>query len=265
VADQDKRILFCRSGGGLGGLDVHIGMWLALEACGIRATHLHGTSAGAIVSTLDAAEWDAHSAETLIRGYTEADVIDYRWMWELRAGFLANVCSGDAVVRTLGDVMPRTFDALEKPCACWTTQAGTSRLINAMRPTIASCPAQACAMSSRIPAIFPPVIGVDGLPYIDGGVRHNLPLPPDWRDYDEVYLLVATGAPSNTYPAGTVLGNILRVFRHLMADQILDVLDEVQGAPHVHIIWPKVDTDMLKFNHDLINQVCVSTMKELAA
>lgn len=260
---SDRRILFCRSGGGLPGIDIHIGMWRALEASGIRATVCHGTSAGAIVSVLDSAEWDAHSAENLVTGFKDDDVLDWRWLWELRAGWLANVCEGHSVLRTLDNWLPRTFDALQKPCSTWTVQAGTSRLINAMRPTIASCPAQAVAMSSRIPAVFPPIMGVDGLLYIDGGVRHNLPLPPDWRDYDDVYLLIATGAPENTEPAGTVLGNLLRVFRHLMADQILDVLDEVSGAPNVHVIWPKMKTDILRFDHSLIDLAYATSLEQM--
>lgn len=31
--------LYVRSGGGLPGLDIHAGIWLALESAGIRATH----------------------------------------------------------------------------------------------------------------------------------------------------------------------------------------------------------------------------------
>lgn len=261
-----RRICFCRSGGGLPGLDIHAGIWQALNASGIHATACHGTSAGAIISALDAAEWDSHSTEMLIRSFCNDDVIDYRFLWELRIGWMANICSGDAVLRRLDGIMPRTFDALTKPCSAWATQAETSRLINAMRPTIATCPAQAVAMSSRIPAVFPPIIGVDGLPYVDGGMRNNLPLPADWRDYDDVYLLIASGAPSDTDPAGTVLGNLLDVFHHLMADQILDVLDEVQGASNVHVIWPRLETpSMLCFDHNLIDLAFTETLKQLAA
>ena len=210
--ERSPRILFCRSGGGLPGLDIHIGMWLALASMGIHATHVHGTSAGGIISALDSAEWDATAAEHLLRSLQDDDVVDWRWCWELRAAFIANVCYGDAVLDVLHAKLPATWEAYQKPLSVWTTQAGTSRRINAFRPTIAHSPAEAVAMSARIPAVFPPIMGMDGLEYVDGGMRHNLPLPADWQSYDDVYLLIASGAPANTDPAGTTLGNLLCVF-----------------------------------------------------
>lgn len=259
-----RRVLFCRSGGGLPGLDIHIGMWLALAACGVHATHVHGTSAGGIVSALDAAEWGPQAAEDLLKSLNSDDVVDYRTLWRLRAAFLANICSGDAVLDVLHSKLPATWEAYQKPLAVWTTQAGTSRRINAFRPTIAHNPAEAVAMSSRIPAVFPPVLGVDGLYYVDGGMRHNLPLPADWQTYDEVWLLIASGAPADTEPADTTIGNLLRVFRHLMADQILDVLDEVQGAKNVRVIWPRLPTpSMLEFDHSLIAAACSEAMRQI--
>jgi predicted acylesterase/phospholipase RssA len=261
---SERRVLFCRSGGGLPGIDIHIGIWLALAASGVHATHVHGTSAGGIISALDAAEWSPQAAEDLVMRFRSEDVVDYRTLWRLRAAFLANICSGDAVLEVLTKHLPATWEAYQKPLAVWTTQAGTSRRINAFRPTIAHSPAEAVAMSSRIPAVFPPVKGVDGLFYVDGGMRHNLPLPADWQSYDEVWLLIASGAPSDTEPAGTTLGNLLRVFRHLMADQILDVLDEVQGAPNVRVVWPRLKTpSMLEFDHGLIDKAFVEAVMQI--
>jgi len=261
---SDRRILFCRSGGGLPGLDIHIGMWLALESLGIRATECDGTSAGGIISLMDASDYDAGCAESIVRGMSDDDVIDYRFLWELRVGLMANICSGDAVLAKLNEIMPATFDALKKPCRAWSMQLDTSQRINTMRPTIARNPAEAVAMSSRIPAVFPPIIGLDGKPYGDGGMGFNLPLPPNWRDFDDVYLLIATGAPDDTDPAETVLGNLLCVYRHLMASQILDVLDEVAGAKNVHVIWPRLTTpSMLSFDHALIEEARDLTLAQL--
>ena len=261
---EARRILFCRSGGGLPGIDIHVGIWAALHSCGVHATHCHGTSAGAIVSALDAAEWGPKAAEDLVMGFRSEDVVDYRTLWKLRAAFLANICSGDDVLKVLTKHLPATWEAYDKPLACWATQAGTSRRINAFRPTIAHSPAAAVAMSSRIPAVFPPIKGVDGLFYVDGGMRHNLPLPADWQSYDEVWLLIASGAPGDTQPANTTLGNLLRVFRHLMADQILDVLEEVQDAKNVRVVWPRLQTpSMLEFDHGLIDKAYAEALRQI--
>jgi predicted acylesterase/phospholipase RssA len=261
---DSRRILFCRSGGGLPGLDIHIGIWAALHSCGVHATHCHGTSAGAIISALDSAEWSHKAAEELIRSFASDDVVDHRTLWRLRAAFLANICSGDAVLDLLHKHLPVTWAAYDKPLSCWATQAGTSRRINAFRPTIAHDPAEAIAMSSRIPAVFPPIEGVDGLYYVDGGMRHNLPLPADWQSYDEVWLLIASGAPGDTQPANTTIGNLLRVFRHLMADQILDVLEEVQDAKNVRVVWPRLPTpSMLEFDHGLIDKAYTEALRQI--
>jgi len=262
----DRRILFCRSGGGLPGIEIHLGCWLALEHCGIHATHLQGTSAGAIVSAFDSSEWHPGDAEHLVRSLHVDDVVDYRAAWKLRAAFLANICSGEKISSVLRSYLPETWGAYTKPLAAWATQAGTSRRINVFRDTIAHCPVEAVEMSSRIPAVFPPIRGSDGLYYVDGGMRHNLPLPADWQNYDEVWLIIASGAPSNTDPGRTVLGNLLRVFRHLMADQILDVLEEVNGAPNVHILWPRIETpSMLEFSdsHELIERSYAEAMAQI--
>jgi predicted acylesterase/phospholipase RssA len=58
--------LFVRSGGGLPGLDIHCGIWLALEQAGIRADANSGTSAGAAVAALDSAGWSAADAKQLL-------------------------------------------------------------------------------------------------------------------------------------------------------------------------------------------------------
>lgn len=261
---DEPRILFCRSGGGLPGIDIHVGIWLALYNTGIHATVCHGTSAGAIVSALDSADWHPKDAQMLVESLTTDDVIDWRTMWKLRIAMLSNVCSGDAVIEKLNEFFPKKWTDYKKPISTWATQAGTSRRINTFRDTIARSPIEAVAMSSRIPAVFPPIKGVDGLFYVDGGMRANLPLPPDWRDYDEVWLLIATGAPACTEPSSTVLGNALRAFRHLMADQILDVLEEVDGAKNVRIIWPKFDeTSVLEFDHSLIQKAHEATCQQL--
>ena len=262
----ERRILFCRSGGGLPGLDIHVGIWQALSINGVVATHCHGTSAGAIVSAMDSAGWSSLQAAKTVQQYTAENLIDWRWLWRTRSLFIANVARGKAMLRELDRLLPSQWEDYHKPLSTWTVQAGSCLKINSFRDTIAHSPEEAVAMSARIPAVFPPIQGVDRRWYIDGGLRNNLPLPPDWREYDEVWLLIASGLPSNTEPASTVLGNALRVFRTLMADQILDVLEQVEGAPNVHVIWPKLRTpSILEFDHSLIAQARNEAIAQIKA
>jgi len=244
-------VLFCRSGGGLPGLDIHAGITTALEAAGIRADVVHGTSAGAIISAMDSCGMSAAEISRAVQQFESNDVIDYRFLWRIRAGWLSHIVRGSAMRQAMCDTLPHTWSAYCKPISVWATQADTSRRINAWR--IAQSPIDALMMSAAIPAVFPPVPGGDGHHYVDGGVRCNLPLPADWQAYREVWLLIATGAPDKTAPSRSTLGNLLRIYRHLMADQILDVLDATDGAPSVRVVWPRMTTfGTLKFDHDMI-------------
>lgn len=265
MTDTQQRILFCRSGGGLPGLDIHAGIWAALHDCGIHADACHGTSAGAVISSMDSAGYSAPDAVKIVRTYVSDQLIDWRWAWRSRSLFIANVAAGKAMLRELEKILPSNWDDYQKPLSTWTVQAGSCLKINSFRPSIAKAPEQAVAMSARIPAVFPPIQGVDRRYYVDGGLRNNVPLPANWQEWDQVYILIATGAPEPTEPAHTVLGNALRAFRTLMADQILDVLEQVEGARNVRVIWPRVVTpSMLEFDHKLIDQAYYEARRQIA-
>ena len=262
---RNKGVLFCRSGGGLPGLDIHVGIWIALAERGIAANACHGTSAGAVVSAMDAAGYQPCDADEVVRGYTSDELIDWRWAWRTRALFIANVAKGKAMLRELQRLLPSHWADYRKPVSTWTVQSGSCLKINSFRESLARSPEEAVAMSACIPAVFPPLRGMDGRYYIDGGLRNNVPLPADWQEWREVWLLIATGAPESTEPAGTVLGNALRAFRTLMADQILDVLEQVEGAPNVHVIWPRIKTpSMLEFDHRLISAAYAAAAVQVA-
>ena len=67
-----------RGPGGLPGLDVHAGAWLALEEKGIVPDRLAGCSAGAITSAFQAAGMTAREFVGILRALKTKDVVRKR-------------------------------------------------------------------------------------------------------------------------------------------------------------------------------------------
>jgi len=89
---------------------------------------------------------------------------------------------------------------------------------------LAEWPWLAVRASMSIPLILPAVRLSDGEDYLDGGLRANLPLPPDWRDYDEVWLLVATDR-QDRYPSdGGLFTEAIRTLNRVGDGQIRNAI-----------------------------------------
>jgi NTE family protein len=253
--NRTPSVLFVRSGGGLPGLDIHAGIWLALEQAGIRATHCSGTSAGAIVSAADACGYTALDfARSILAPLSDSDIRDSRIAWQLRLPWIASVHDNGKICRFLHRYLEGRY--AQKPCEIWAT-----RMQDAERVDLGLCQSltTACLASSAVPGLLPPV-SINGQEHIDGGVRFNLPLPQDWRTYDHVYLLIASPRIGD-YKGTSALTNAIRAFQTLMTDQILDVVDETRSAPNVSIIWPDCHTEagVLHFDHSLIEKARTET------
>lgn len=261
-----RKVLFVRSGGGMPGLDIHAGIWRALDEAGIVATHCSGTSAGAIVSAMDAAGWDGWSACRIVNAMTDAEIRHDRPLWKLRVPWMESFLETDRIRAALDQILPARFDALEKPLSCWSVRPRDRALVNVARPELAPDVTTACLASMAIAGAFPRVTLCDGEDYIDGGVRFNLPLPTDWRDFDEVWLLIATGRAGSYRRVRGIIGNLLLNVSILVEDQVLDVLAETAGDPRVHVIRPDLPTPLgsFHFDHSLCGAACAYTRQFLA-
>jgi predicted acylesterase/phospholipase RssA len=250
-----SRVLFVRSGGGFPGIDIHAGIWLALDEAGIQPTALSGTSAGAIVSGIQATGCNAELATQVVKLLRDSDMRRPEPLWKFRLPWLDHIYRTDAIYNLLQEMVAETYENLRIPLAAWATRAATGKCVNVADPDISISPARACLASASIGGIFPPVIMEDGYSYIDGGVRANLPLPGNWRDYDQVWLLIGSPRPRDYSKQRGVLTHLIRNVQYLMQDQIEDVLEETAGAKNVHVIWPTmhVSAGMLHFDHQLID------------
>jgi len=262
MAAQDKSILFVRSGGGMPGLDIHVGIWMALARAGIVPSHMSGTSAGAIITAFQAAGRSPENAAAILSNLKDSDVRSERWFWKLRMFCLDSFLDPKPILNLLTKICPSCAPQYENKIMLWATNTVTGRpenLCAPLTPNATSLPLAALA-SMSISGVFPPVQLGDA-EYCDGGVRKNLPLPLSWRAFDEIYLLIASQRPQDYPRSKGILTRLIRNVQYLMQDQIEDVLDECLQDSRVRLIWPNVHTTagMLRFDHDLIAEACEAT------
>jgi predicted acylesterase/phospholipase RssA len=260
-----KSILFVWPGGGLPGLDILAGMWLALEEAGIESTVNSGTSAGAIIGAMNSAGKSARQTADYLRELQDDDVRHARPFWPFRLGKIDSIMYNDRVLERLEEMLPSQHYKLQKPLFAWAVRRRGRAVANVCSPAIAQDPAVAVLASSAIPGFFPPVLLRDGELYSDGCTRFNLPLPADWQSYDEVWLLIGRKRAQDYRGGGGILAELIEGLEEYAEDQILDRLAEVAGAPNVRVLQPHIETaaGALHFDHRLIEEARVRTAELL--
>jgi len=241
------------------GLDIHCGLWRALAEAGIEADAHAGTSAGAIAAAYAAMGERPHAFEHLLRSLRDGDVRRDRWLWRLRLPWIDSILCHEPIEQLLEQVLPEAFEDLEARLSVFATVEPNGFAVDFDAGPILR---QAVLASMSISGFWPAVRMRAGhgdeqreLPMVDGGTSANLPVPPDYLAYDEVYLLVATGRLS--YAPGNALGRMRRNVDLLMQDQVLDTIARVEREhPRVTVLWPRLDTPRgaLHFDHGLIDE-----------
>jgi NTE family protein len=153
-------------GGGIRGF-AHLGAIKALEEKGIKADVFSGTSAGAIVAALLAAEISPDDIMDILKDITITD-----------ASKLTLAVNGFATLEKLREKLNKVLDNKDFSdlshelyiCAC-NLYTGKAEYFNAGNI------AKAVEASSSIPGFFSPV-EIDGQLYIDGSVLDNVPIKP---------------------------------------------------------------------------------------
>lgn len=274
MSNKKRNVLFCRSGGGMPGVDIHLGIWLALEEAGIVSTHNCGTSAGAILAALDSTGKPASHWKPVLTALCDEDVRRERIAWKLRVFWIEWFMGNELVREQLEKLLPAKFVALQKSLSVYTlceinnqpfafsldANDGTGRLIDAI------------LASSAIAGVFPPVCvpGMMDARFSDGGTVNYCALPDNWQDYDDVYMLIA--APQDSYPVRRkMIDRLIMNAQVLMESHILATINHLKlhHKPYktrVHIIRPTCGAreHVLRFNHDLINEALIETRAILA-
>lgn len=161
---KTKKIGLVLSGGGFKGV-AHIGAIKALEEMGITASHISGTSAGAIVGALYAS---GATPEEILRLFKKTSLFNISKLTRKKAGFLDSE-------KFENDLKPffseNSFEALQKKLFITATNLveGTTKVFNSgkvIKPLLAS---------AAVPGVFTPII-IDGELYADGGILDNFPI-----------------------------------------------------------------------------------------
>ena len=265
--------LFVWSGGGLPGLDLHLGLWSALYDMRLISSNNCGTSAGAIMAALDSSGATPAEIDRVLRNLSDSAVRDERFMWKVRFPWLDNIFNNDPIKKLLEDMLPESFLDLKKPLRVSTTRVSDGAHVTfglggdnpSERGYIPSL-REAVLASMSISGVWP-YTTIDGEDYSDGGTKANLPLPPDWRDFEEVFLLIATRPLAYKKRRSGALSRLLLNIDFYAQDQIDDVLETVKdcGNTKVFVLWPdlKIDTGAFHFRHDLIGAAYAYARQEL--
>jgi predicted acylesterase/phospholipase RssA len=80
--------------------------------------------------------------------------------------------------------------------------------------------------SWAISGVFPPR-QLGGRELTDGGTSNNAALPQNWKDHDEVWLLIASGGRDALRPGGSMIANFLRNAWFYGRDQTHDAIREL--------------------------------------
>jgi len=154
------------SGGGARGIG-HLGMIKALEEFGIKATHISGTSAGAIAAAFYAA---GYSATEILNILKKGHIFNFSNLLIKRQGLFAMKGFHDIYLECFPN---NSFDDLQIPLYIAATDILKGELVYFSSGNLS----QAIMASSCLPLLFQPVSYNNTL-YVDGGVMNNFPIEP---------------------------------------------------------------------------------------
>ncbi len=152
-------------GGGAAKGFAHIGVIKMLEANGIRADVVAGTSAGSVVGALYASGMDAFEMQQKAVALDEKSIRDVKLF---SGGLIEGKALQDYVNTQVGN---KPIEKLGKPFAAVATRLDTGeRAVFVLGNT-----GQAVRASSSVPGVFQPVT-IGGVNYVDGGVVSPVPV-----------------------------------------------------------------------------------------
>lgn len=167
---KHKTIGLCLSGGGALGY-AHVGALQALEDAGIKPTMISGTSMGSIIGVLYAAGYSPAQMLAMIKekGYRVKTVMDIRI--DPKTGLVKHDQLRD-ILNTY--IRYDNFDSLKIKLyvCCVDIRKGEAKIVsegNNLKEFVVA--------SATIPLVYEYCV-IDGVEYIDGGIKNNFPVEP---------------------------------------------------------------------------------------
>ncbi|WP_244785548.1 patatin-like phospholipase family protein [Cupriavidus pauculus] len=168
VPARPVRIGLALGGGAARGF-AHIGVIKALEAQGIHADIVTGTSAGSVVAALYATGMDGFQLNKLALTMDEAAIADWALPFGTKFG---GWVKGEALQNYVNRLVKnRPIEAMKLPLGIVATDLKTGDRIVFRRGNTG----QAVRASSSVPGVFQPV-SIGGHDYVDGGLVEPVPV-----------------------------------------------------------------------------------------
>ena len=206
-------------GGGAAKGFAHIGVIKMLEASGIHADVVAGTSAGSVVGALYASGMDAFQMQQVAFGLDEAKIRDVR----LFSGGLVRGKALEDYVNRRVDHQP--IERLKRPFAAVATELETGQRTVFVRGNTG----EAVRASSSVPGVFEPV-AIRGKHYVDGGVVSPIPVDAARQlGADFVIAVDISSKPDGGNPRGmlNIVGQSITIMGRQLARQEIARADVV--------------------------------------
>jgi len=256
------RRLFVLSGGGPSGIDIHTGILKALKEFDILPDFWSGTSAGSIISAWCTSHgFNPDALEAFVRSLDDS-LLTYRNLWYIREAWLDSMMSNVAIYNKLKASLPKIIPS---NLNTWAMKCQDLTRVNTADNKISPDLPTAVLASMSIHGIWPTVKLLDGNSYTDAGFRFNLPYDESfYPDYDEVWLLIASGAPHAYDPNESgLIGIAQQDIDWLVENTVLTVLERYANDSKVKVIWPLLAKPNLSFDHTLIDKGYEETKKQI--
>lgn len=143
----------------------HVGVIKALEAAGLEADVVVGTSSGALVASFYAGGMKAKTLEAMALQLEDNDIFDFT---VFGPGNVQGMRLQNFVNHTLND---RLIEGLQKPFAAVAAERESGRMAVFNRGNTGI----AVRASASVPKVFWPVM-INGQSYVDGGVANRVPV-----------------------------------------------------------------------------------------
>lgn len=164
VSVRPLRIGLALGGGAARGF-AHVGVIKSLEAQGVQADIIVGTSAGSVVGALYAGGFNGFELHRLALSMEEATVAD----WSLPS---RGVLKGESLQNYINTTLKqRPIEKLDRKFAAIATDLQSGEMIVFERGNTG----MAVRASSSVPAVFQPV-AINGREYVDGGLVSPVPV-----------------------------------------------------------------------------------------
>jgi NTE family protein len=206
-------------GGGAAKGFAHIGVIKMLEANGIHADVVAGTSAGSVVGALYASGMDPFQLQETAFSLDETSIRDVRL-------FSGGVVQGQKLQDYVNQLVAnRPLDKMKIPFAVVSTQLETGQRTVFVRGNTG----QAVRASSSIPGVFEPV-EINGKHYVDGGVVSPVPVDAARQLGADVVIAVDISTKaSGSNPQGmiNIVGQSISIMGQKLGEQELARADIV--------------------------------------